>query len=159
MKRIQWLLSIALAVLPSACAMDGAMDADELASSEELEATKAGSATPVAEPIKAALSAATLTLSDAFEGAEVDESASTVTTPKPPWPLTCAGLSGNAVSITFDGPDGGDCTISGTTASCRNGAGDTCVCDLQNELKAGDCKDDGSKDTFMDPLETEGMGL
>jgi hypothetical protein len=163
MKRMPWMLAVGLAVFPSACAMEG-VDEAELASTEELAATNVASKvqSATAKPIGDALAAATInhvSLADPFEDAEVDEAASTVTAPKPPWPFTCGSLSGNAVSVGFDGPDGGTCTISGTTSNCRQSGNDTCTCDLSGESRAGDCKDDGSKTTFSDPAETQGVGL
>ena len=144
--------------------MEEGEDAD-LASSEELAAvsgvaSKVGSAT--AKPVGDVLSNPTLNhmnVVDPFEGAEVDEAASTVTAPKPSWPLTCDTLSGKAVSIGFEGPDGGTCTISGTTSSCHPSGGDTCTCSLTGEARAGDCKDDGSTTSFSDPPQTQGIGL
>jgi hypothetical protein len=62
------------------------------------------------------------------------------------------------VSMSFDGPDGGTCAISGTTANCHS-QGDACKCDISSEVHTGDCKADGSTTSVWDPPETQGNGL
>src|SRR6186713_2587779 len=120
MQRAQWMLSIALAIFPSACAV--ATTEEDPAAADELHATQSLKSRPMASgAISAALSNATLSSvlhSDPFDDAEVDQAGTTVNTPKPPWPATCNALSGHAVSIGMRGPDGGTCTTSGTTSNC-----------------------------------------
>ena len=166
MKHFRCSLFFAFALFPSACTVATADDefaGEEVESAEEaaIQEDAAMNHSLVSRPIAATLAAATLVrtgLSDPFDDAEVDRDASTVNTPKPPWPATCNALAGHSVSVGLDGPDGGTCTIKGTTSNCRQ-TGDTCTCDLTGETRSGDCKDDGSKTTFDNPAETQGLGL
>ncbi|HYO98365.1 MAG TPA: hypothetical protein VER33_27860 [Polyangiaceae bacterium] len=153
MKRMNWSVSVALIVFSSGCALESG-EREEAVGMQEgaIARTQGGVDAAVAATVDGNVAART-------QGFTLSAAGGTVTAPKPPWPGNCDMLGDKHVSMSTTGPDGGTCTISGDTSNCRP-SGDVCVCDLDNQLNTGDCKDNDSTDSVFDNIpETQGSGF